>query len=282
MYFYKMGDLMKSNISVSLKIIDAPKLKLIKKIFIKFIPNRPKVKEVESEGIISRDITYKKRDEKINWKKISDIIKKDSNYVLCDKKIRIPAIFGIQRFSSNKLYRRFCQNAALHVIENMEVNKKELKVTVYDPRGAYLELVEKLLCHLDQLQIVSNNIDYYEAVREKLIEEYKVNILLNDNILSVSDSNIVIAPDKIRVNLNLSEDAIVFTAEPSSIDLNCNVIDKYKVNMPIKYKILVPDYIEDEYFLSYLYSEYRLYDLGLLVPVYCIVGNQVKSISTLF
>ena len=84
------------------------------------------------------------------------------------------------------------------------------------------------------------------------------------------------------MNLNLSEDAIVFTAEPSSIDLNCNVIDKYKVNMPIKYKILVPDYIEDEYFLSYLYSEYKLYDLGLLVPVYCIVGNQVKSISTLF
>lgn len=264
---------------VVLRIIDEPQTNAVKKFFKIFIPNRPKVEKLEAEGVNLKSITYSKRNNKIPWKKISKIIREDSEYVLCNKGIRVPAIYGIQRFSSNELYRHLCENAVISVLDNLNINPSKINIALYDPRAAYSDLLEILLQYSSQISVVSNHIEFYENESTELMEEYGVAVLVSDNISSLDESHLVIAPDKVRVNLGLPNNTVLFTAEEPGLNLGCVVISGYKVNTPIKYKKLIPEDMEDEYFLSYLYSENKLYELATLIPVYCILDNRAKTIN---
>ena len=270
---------MEINMPTTLSIIDADRVNIVKRIFRRILPNPPKVEKVYVEGITLKKITYKKRNDKIAWKKIANIVKEDSKYVLCSENVRVPITYGIQRFASNKLSRRLCENAAISVIENINVKPSDIAISLYDPRAAYSDLLDILLQYSAQIRVVSNNINFYEEESARLMEEYGVTVLITDNILSLDNSDIMIAPDKIRINLGLSKNTFVFTAEEPGVDLGCNIISKYRINTPIKYKSLIPDYIEDEYLLSYLYSELKIYELGSLVPVYCVLGRSIKTVD---
>ena len=279
MIFFEMRDLMEISMPVALSIINENKVNVVKRIFRCILPNTPKVEKIQAEGVTLKNITYKKRSGKIPWKKISNIVKEDSKYVLCSEDIRVPITYGIQRFASNKLSRRLCENAVISAIESANIRPSDIVISLYDPRAAYSDLLDILLQYSAQIKVVSNNMVFYEEESLRLMEEYGVTVLTTDNISSLDNSNIIIAPDKIRVNLELSKDTFVFTAEEPGVNLGCNVVSGYKVNTPLKYKVLIPDYIEDEYFLSYLYSELKVYELGSMVPVYCVSGGQTKTIK---
>lgn len=264
---------------VVLRIINEPKTNAIKKFFKIFIPNRPKVEELEVEGINLKNITYCKRNSKIPWKRISKIIKEDSKYVLCDKSIKLPAIYGVYRFTSNELYRHLCKNAVISVLDNLRLNSSKINIALYDPRAAYSDLLEILLKYSSQVAVISNHIEFYENKSTRLMKDYDAAILVSDNISLLDGNHLVVAPDKVRVNLGLSSNTVLFTAEKPGLNLDCTVISGYKVNTPIKYKKLIPEDMEDEYFLSYLYLENKIYELASLIPIYCVLEKGVKTIN---
>ena len=175
--------------------------------------------------------------------------------------------------------RCLCENTFIAVLKNLNVKPTDFSVSLYDPRAAYADILDTILQYSAQVKVVSNNIRFYEEESARLMERYGVTVLTTDNILSLNNSDIIVAPDKIRTDLKLSKDTFVFTAEEPGINLGCTVIDDYKVNTPIEYKPLIPNYIEDEYLLSYLYSELKIYELSDLVPVYCISEGKAKTIK---
>ena len=270
---------MEINMPTTLNITNMNEVNVFKRLFKYIIPNPPKIEEKKVGEITLKSINYKVKNSKIPWKKISNIIRKNSKYVLCSENIKIPITYGIQRFTSNKLNRCLCENTFIAVLKNLNVKPTDFSVSLYDPRAAYADILDAILQYSAQVKAVSNNIRFYEEESARLMERYGVTVLTTDNILSLNNSDIIVAPDKIRTDLKLSKDTFVFTAEEPGINLGCTVIDGYKVNTPIEYKPLIPNYIEDEYLLSYLYSELKVYELSDLVPVYCISEGKAKTIK---
>ena len=93
------------------------------------------------------------------------------------------------------------------------------------------------------------------------------------------------APSRISAYIPVKKDAIVLTAGEPYIRLCGSVYHSYDVALPPEIEKLKPPELSAEYFGSAVYSLYRQYRLGSLVPNLCAGKNgslTVRGFAKMF
>ena len=237
---------------------------------------------VEYNGIQLVHIIYYKYNKKINWKKISELAGNEKNNILCNANINIPDNCGIKRYSTNSLKERIADNTAIEVIKRCSDEFNNLKIGLYDPDGKKTEIVKTLIKYTDNITVVTNATDDYYKVYKEIITDTGAVLVLKKSTSALKNSNIVIATEKIREQLPLQDNTIVFTASKPAVCQIGRVFYSYVVALKENYKEIKPHSLSDEYFAQALYDKGRQYRLGTALPILCIsdgVNSTIDEIS---
>lgn len=247
-----------------------------------FRQDKTSLEVVEYNGIQIVHIIYCKYNKKINWKKISELAGNEKNNILCNANISIPEDCGIRRYSTNSLKERISENTAIEVIKRCSESFNNLKIGLYDPEGKKTELVNTLIKYSDNITVVTNATDDYYQVYKQVITNTGAVLVLKRSTSALKSSNIVIAPKKIKEQLPLQDNTVVFTASKPAVCQNGRVFYSYVVALNESYKEIKPHSLSDEYFAQALYDKGRQHRLGAVLPILCIsdgVNSTIDEIS---
>lgn len=247
-----------------------------------FRRNKTDLEVVEYNGIQLVHIIYYKYNKKVNWSKISELAGNEKNNILCNANINIPKDCGIKRYYTNALKERISENTAIEIIKRCSEDFNSLKIGLYDPNGRKTELVNTLIKYSDNITVVTNATDDYYQVYKQIISNTGAVLVLKRNVSALKNSDIVIAPKKIKEQLPLQDNAVVFTAVKPAVCQSGRVFYSYVVALNESYKEIKPHSLSDEYFAQALYDKGRQHRLGAVLPILCIsdgINSTIDEIS---
>lgn len=259
----------------TLSIIDDAPNTIYKRIRYMIKSNVPQCDILCYSNLEFRRIKYNYTNKKIPWRKIINLIEDKDKSILCGSNIDIPKNIGIKRYESKLFMKRLCENAALKYIKKNRFDPRMIRVALIDKGGKYRDILEKVVMFAGDIRVVTDFPDLYLEQIDILMEKYGASILINS---SISESDIVICPDKIENKIRLKKRAVVFTSESVKLPLNGTIYYDYKVSLPKDLINIIPDDLEPEYFLSALYDKYKMHKLGEIIPIYCLSYDKVTSI----
>lgn len=234
---------------------------------------------VEYNGIKLIHIIYYKYNKKVNWNKISELAGNEKNNILCNANISIPKDCGVKRYSTNSLKERISDNTAIEVIKRCSEDFSNLKIGLYDPEGRKTEIVKTLIKYSDNITVVTNATDDYYQVYKQIITDTGAVLMLKRNLSALRNSDLVIATKKIKEQLPLQDNTVVFTASKPAVCQNGRVFYSYVVALKESYKEIKPHSLSDEYFAQALYDKGRQHRLGMLLPILCISDGANSTID---
>lgn len=222
-------------------------------------------------------VEYERKREKIAWDKIEKELGNGKKEVLYSGDIPLPK--GLKRYRSHALMHRLAENAALEVLTRLKLPPYRLRLGLFDPDGANDGMLRLLLPFSSCINAVSGNMKTYIDRADEIMEESGAFISVHKSIGCLQSCHVVIAPEKIRMELPLSDSAIVFTGEKPAVSLRGVVFDSYALTLPQKYDPLRPDSISSEYFACALYDKGRQHELGSLIPQGCVCAGQAMRMD---
>ena len=224
-------------------------------------------------------IIYNKYGKKVKWDKIKQLAGNESKTLLCNRNITLPESSGLRRYSSNLLKERIAENTALEVLKRCSNECDNIEVGVYDASGRKSALVRELLKYVDRLTVVTDAVgDYYKIYRE-IISETGAVILIKNNLSALKNCDIVIVPEKIKIEMPVKNNTVIFTAVSPAVCQVGRVYCSYIVALNESYKDIKPHSLSDEYFAQALYDKGRQYRLGSVLPILCISESGNATIE---
>ncbi len=241
-----------------------------------FKRDKTNLEVVEYNGVRIVHIIYSKYNKNINWNKIKVLAGNEKNNILCSADIAIPKNSGIKRYYTNTLKERISENTALEVIKRCSNSFTGLKVGLYDPNANKKELIPTLIKYTDNITVVTNATDEYYQVYKQTIADTGAVLILKQSVSALKNCNIVIAPERIKVQLPVDDNTVIFTSSKPAICQSGRVFTSYVVILNESYKEIKPHSLSDEYFAQALYDKGKQYRLGTLLPILCIseFGNS--------
>ncbi|MDQ5983367.1 MAG: hypothetical protein RUMPE_00378 [Eubacteriales bacterium SKADARSKE-1] len=224
-------------------------------------------------------ITINQRNKRIPWKKLSKILKKKTQNILCQENTKLPKKYGFSRYNSTCLKKVLCKNAAVNVLKLSNINPNKLKLSLFDPKAEHSEILKELILFSNQVNVVTYNTSKYLKDQEKMMAEYGASIVGSDNLDLLFKSNVVIAPNKIMKTLPISQSCLVFTSERSSAPLKGIIYHDYKISVPQIFNSIMPPDLDPEYFLSAVYDKYNICEIKQIIPKNCLCENKELSIK---
>lgn len=211
------------------------------------------------------DIQAKNIGGKVNFKKISKLIPKGS-HILYNGDINIPEKYEIH--VANPTLYKFCllRNTYRYILKQTKIDPKILNVGLYDPSGNYVNLVKEIIPFVRQINVVTNNQEKYVEEANYIMNEFGAAVLISNSTEWLSNSHIILAPEKIVKYIPSSVNTMILTAYKPAISLKGIVYYGYKVKLPKFYQKIKPAGISEELFIGALYEEYRIKDLEKMVP----------------
>ncbi len=234
---------------------------------------------VEYNGIQLVHIIYYKFNKKINWNVISNLAGNEKSNILCNANINIPPDCGIKRYTTNALKERIAENTAIEVIKRLSKDFSSLSIGLYDPQGRKTELVNTLVKYSDNITVVTNATDDYYKIYKQVITNTGAVLVLKKNLSALKNCNIVVATEKIKTQLPLDDNTILFTAIKPAVCQSGRVFYNYVVALNESYKDIKPYSLSDEYFVQALYEKGRQHRLGALLPILCISDGANSTID---
>lgn len=234
-----------------------------------------------ARGVTVHRIIYINRKDNINWNKISSLAGEQKSCIICKSDVVFPDDMGFVRFRSYDFEERISVNMAIFVIKQVYKILPKLKVGLYDPDGSYCDALAGIVKYTSDIKVVTSNKENYEDVMDRIMEEYGAVVVTSDNIDSISDCHIVIAPKKIEEIIPIRQKALVLTGQRPAVCLGGLVYYRYCFRMPNKFERIKPAEISDEYFTSVLYSKAKQYNLGTIVPAMCRNDSSVQTLNSL-
>ena len=224
-----------------------------------------------------RRVTYTSRSGKLKPNKLYKLIGKDS-LVLADESARLPN--GITRFCDNRFSERLCVNMALEILRGIN-DPTELRLGIYDPEAVAADFM------LEALKLCRSPIavtyDYlpYDRIRRIALEQLGAAAIITINAKELKNCDFIIAPTRISMFIPIKREAVVLTAGKPYVRLGGLVYHSYDVALPPAVEKIRPSELSAEYFGSAVYSLYRQYKLGSLVPYQCTGNNGKQTVKSL-
>lgn len=231
--------------------------------------------EVRKSGKISvYHIEYRRRRGKIRFDKIYDSMIGKSKLILCDKNINL---FNtpFRRFFSLSLNRQLMRNFIIDFLKQTEISPDNLKISYYDPQAEYPSLVEELIAYTNDLTVVTEMPKFYENESDRITEKSGASVMVSNNVSRLYPCDILICPTMIRKPISAAASTLIFTVCRPAVTVSGNIIYKYIADWPDYLKELMPDGIDEDYFMSGLYIIAKEKDLGKYIPFSC--GDQFET-----
>ena len=228
-----------------------------------------------------RRITYISRSGKVKPKKLYKYLGKDA-VVLADEGARLPG--GITRFCDNSFSERLCVNMALEILRNIP-DPTELRLGMYDPGAVAADFLLEALRLCRSPVAVTYDFLPYDRVRRLALAQLGAAAVITKSARELKGCDFIVAPSRISAYIPVKKDAIVLTAGEPYIRLCGSVYHSYDVTLPPEIEKLRPPELCAEYFGSAVYSLYRQYRLGSLVPNLCAGKNgslTVRGFAKMF
>lgn len=238
-----------------------------------FIPFKIDTRVKKQHRVSVLQIRYKLMRGKIDFGWFYPCLSGKDLMVLCDKNTDLSGT-RLTRFESSDFNRAMMISFIRSMTESSEQVLSGLRTAYFDPTGEHPDEAEQLAEILPGITVVTDMPKYYEIFADSLMDEKGLVLTVSNDYSQLAERQLVVTSGAIDRNLPLSSQSIVFSPERPLISTKCAVLWDFAVEVPERYSRLKPDWIEDEYFLSALYSLEGLKKLAALVPERAGSGNE--------
>ena len=228
-----------------------------------------------ARGVPLRHITYLSRSGAVNWFRLSKLIGAQRNHLLCGDDILLPADMGFRRFDNKAFKIQLASNLGVFVLSKLKNKVSDISVGIYDLRGDCTRLIAEIVRYTDNLTVVTDNLDAYNAAAAAVSEDIGAVVQVTDNRARLMDCAMLIAPEQINELLPLSGNVIVLTGAAPTVCTPGLIYYDYHFRMPNMFDRIKPADLSVEYFAGALYTKARQYELGSIVPTAC--SNYASS-----
>ena len=237
--------------------------------------NRIRVEHSYSDSAAVKSIVYERRRDNISWASVDRFVKGERGRILCPEGLELPADEGCRRFDSRELDIRLCENAALWLLR--ESGGLRARVDLIDSTGERAGLCSYLADYTACLRVITDNTRLYLDEADRLLEERGAAVTVARSGASANEADLVISPEPISVLLDCHPDAVVLSAAPPRAQSAAPVIYEYFFDLPEKYREIKPEYLDDGYFASALYTLAGAHELGSAVFRRCGDGRVMHT-----
>ena len=227
--------------------------------------NRIRVEHLYCDRAAVKSVTYEQRRGKVKWAAADRFVRGERRQLLCPEGLELPD--GYRRYTSGELSRRLCENAGLWLLRQM--GDRRPSIVFIDGDGERAGLCSYLVDCTDRLRVVTKNPRLYLEEADRLLSEKGAAIRISTGADSLSDADLVIAPEAIDRDLGCAEDAVVLSSEPPTVSQRAPVIHSYTIDLPQKYRSVCPTYLDEMYFASAMYSLAGAHELGSAIFTRC-------------
>lgn len=234
----------------------------------------------EKKSLVVRNLHYISRKKQVNWQAVFARAGYDSKSLVCSSEVVFPKNSGLCRFNSNSFFKVMTENFALQILKEME-NPQKIKIAFLDFDGERRLFAERLCELSDNFIIITGEKRKYFNLSDKMMNERGVSLVITSRINRMNDADFVIAPSRIRKTTDLRKKSLVLTCEKPCFDVSALCYYKYRTEVPSEYKSLVPNCIDEDYFLSALYSKGRQYNLSNLIPKVAYNENSTCTVKSM-
>lgn len=245
----------------------------------KLLGNKMKVEIRQAGNIQIKCVEYINRTGRTNYNKLDKIIGAQRNRLLCPHDTILSKELGYRRFESSEFKRRLCTNTAISLL-SLTTNSS-ISVGLLDMDASFALLPKYLLKYTDNVVVVTNEQDIYSEVAESLLHDTGAPIRLSKTVRSLDLCDLIIAPNGLEPNINAKPDSLVLTDRKPQKTLAATTIYGYDIELSDELDFLRPQWLDKTYFASALYTLGRIYDLGAVVPAYCLSSDKIHTISSL-
>ena len=241
--------------------------------------NRIRVEHRYCDAVTLKCVTYEHYRGKVNWTSIDRFVKAQRNRVLCPPDMVIASSSGYKRFESTDLSRRMCENAALYLLRTAA--DRQIKAVLVDDDGDGAGLCDYLAEYGDPVNVLSPATRIYAAQAEYLLNEKGAALKLCRDKSCLRDADLIIAPGRLEEELPCPSDALILTGEIPAVKQCAAVIYEYFFELPSKFREICPDFLDEMYFASALYTMGRAKELGGEVFTRCGDGVTIHTRGSL-
>lgn len=244
-----------------------------------FCHNRIRVEHLYCDSVALKCVTYERRRGKVNWTSVDRFIHGGRSRLLCREEIALPAERGYHRFSSDELRLRLCENAALYLIANLDA--PSVRVALIDDSGDLAGLCTYLVDATDCVAVVTQKPQLYLEEADRILTEKGAVISISKSVNSLKNADLIIAPARIDRDLRCADDAVILSSVEPTVAQNAPVIYDYYFDLPEKYRELKPDFLDELYFASAMYTLAGAHELGSSIFRRCSDGRTIHTRQSL-
>lgn len=241
--------------------------------------NKIILENLSVNGIEILHININKKNDRIPWKKISEIANKNGNKIICDESIDLPNKYGLIRYESDGFMQRLCENTALVAIKKANINPVKINIGFYDPSGTRFNMLDFLIPLSKKIKVVSQNLNLYEKESTKALEGYDHKVVFSGDVGILNDIDVLIAPDRIEEYIPLKPNTIVFTYKVPAKKIQGIIYHDYQITKLLTLVNNTVEGLKKEYFVAALYDIGNYYELGSLVAKNCINNGKLISLD---
>ncbi len=217
-----------------------------------------------AEGVTVFTIVYTIRRGRIRFDKIYDQCIGRSKLILCDSSLDLSGT-PFRRFFSYALQRQLMKN---YLCDMLSAADTPSRIAFYDPQAQCPAMAEALLPYIRTLTIVTDMPRFYENEANRISDGCGAVINVSNDPSSLCPCDILISPAVIQNHLPTTVSTQIYTIAPPAVSLSGHVICRYPVSLPAVYRPLLPEGMDEEYFMSALYSLCRQTSLDRLTPTF--------------
>lgn len=247
----------------------------IASLFNLFRHNRIRAQHMYCDTAAVKSLCYERYRGKVSWASVERFVGSQSRQLLCPETLELPPESGLKRFESSALSRRMCENAAAALLRSAE--RRDVRTALVDITGESAQLCESLTDYADPLYVVTDAADVYIAQAEYLLSEKGAALRVSKSGGCLRQADLIIAPARIKTDLNCSADALILSGELPEVRQNAPVVYEYFVELPKKYQDIKPPYLDDMYFASALYALAGARELGSELFTGCGDGSIIHT-----
>ena len=243
-----------------------------------FRHNRLRVEHFFCDTAAVKSITYEHWRGKLGWGAIDRFVKGQRGQLLCAKDTPLPPDSAYRRFESYELSRRMSENAALYLLREVGW---DVSVALIDEDGSHAGLCEELVDRARLPVVYTKAAEFYIQQAEKLLREKGAAVKISRNPSCLRDADLIVAPERISEPLDCRPSAVILSGEKPTAAQNAPVVSDYYIELPHKLRELKPDYLDDDYFASALYTLANTHELGSELFYRCGDGSVLHTRKSL-
>ena len=99
-----------------------------------------------------------------------------------------------------------------------------------------------------------------------MMEAYGIPMQISNSTAQLTNCDIVVTSEPVETALPIPAQTLVFSVGKPLVSVKYTVISEYDIPVPYPYLRIKPDFLEDSYYLSALYTLCGIKELGELVP----------------